>query len=55
MNVGGFGVLNWILVIKPLHNALLCDSLDKVENYFLSNNPKTEWTIWVKLLRKLLK
>jgi len=55
MNVVGFGILNWFLVIKPLHNALLCDALDKVKNHFKPNKQKKEWTLWVKVLRKLLK
>jgi hypothetical protein len=55
MDVVGFGIFNWIIAIKPLHNALLDDALNKVENHFLSNSPKTEWNIWVKILRKLLK
>jgi len=55
MNISGIGILNWIFAIKPLHNALLCDALDKVENHFEPNKLKTEWTVWVKLLRELLK
>jgi len=55
MSIVGTDILNWIFIIKPLHNALLRDALDKVENQFKSNNSKTEWSFWVKTLRKLLK
>ena len=55
MQVVGIGVLNWFFIIKPLHNALLCDALNKVKTHFKSNISKIEWTIWVKILREVLK
>ena len=55
MDVVGKGLLTWIIAIRPLHNALLEDALDKVENQYISEKRKTEWTIWVKFLRKILK
>jgi len=55
MDVVGKGLLVWIIAIRPLHNALLEDALDKVENQYLKEKRKTEWTIWVKILRKILK
>ena len=56
MDVKFADLFNWIFVIKPLHNALLQDALDKVENHFNSkNNVVTEWSFWVKSLRNLLK
>lgn len=51
----GKGLLTWLIAIRPLHNALLEDALDKVENRYLTGKRKTEWTIWVKILRKILK
>ena len=55
MDVVGKGLLTWIIAIRPLHNALLEDTLDKVENQYLTEKRKTEWTVWVKILRKILK
>lgn len=55
MDVVGKGFLTWIIAIRPLHNALLEDALDKVENQYISEKRKTEWTVWVKILRKILK
>jgi hypothetical protein len=55
MEVAGKGLMTWILVIRPLHNALLEDALDKVENRYLIEKQKTNWSIWVRILRKILK
>ncbi len=43
--------LFWIFVIRWLHDALIEDAFDKVENYFDTNQKKTEYNIWVKILR----
>ena len=45
----------WIFIIRWLHNALIEDAFDKVENYFLSYNKETTYSIWVVLLRDLYK
>ncbi len=55
ISVVGKGLFAWNLAIRTLHNALLEDALDKVENQFLTEKRKTEWTIWVKILKKILK
>ncbi|VAW13661.1 hypothetical protein MNBD_BACTEROID03-124 [hydrothermal vent metagenome] len=55
MDAVGKGLFTCNLAIRTLHNALLEDALDKVENQFLTEKRKTEWTIWVKILRKILK
>jgi len=48
----GKGILIWILGIRSLHNALIEDGFDKLENNFLENQKSTEWNFWVKFLRK---
>jgi len=53
MDAVGKGLLIWVIAIRPLHNALLEDALDKVENQYLTEKRKTKWTIWVKILRKI--
>lgn len=55
MDAVGKGLLTWIIAIRSLHNALLEDALDKVENQFLTEKRKTEWNIWVKTIRKIMK
>lgn len=52
MNTVGKGTLIWILGIRALHNALIEDGFDKLENDFLENQKLTEWNFWVKFLRK---
>ena len=54
-NTTGTGVLAWSVAIHWLHNAYIEDAFDKVENHFLNKKKKTEWSIWVKILRQVLK
>ncbi|WP_298512123.1 hypothetical protein [uncultured Kordia sp.] len=55
MKTKGFATLLWIFAIRWLHDALLEDAFDKVENYVTHSNKTTTWNLWVKILRKLLK
>jgi len=55
MDTVGKGLLIWFLAIRSLHNALIEDALDKVENQFSEEQKKTEWNIWVKILRRIMK
>jgi len=55
MTTSGIGMLTWSLGVRPLHDALAEDALDKVENYFSKEKKKTEWSLWVKTLRTILK
>jgi hypothetical protein len=44
--------LRWLLVVRPLHDALLEDALDKAEVAFGSPPEKpAKWGLWVRLLR----
>ena len=45
----------WVFVIRWLHDALLEDAFDKVENYFTPNKKVTTYNFWVKLLREAYK
>lgn len=45
------GYFTWILFIKWLHDALIEDAFDKVENNFTEEKKKTKWNLWVRLLR----
>ncbi len=55
MYLSGKGILIWYFAIKWLHDALLEDCLDKVENNFSKEKVNTKWNFWVVTLRKILK
>ncbi|MGI9552767.1 MAG: hypothetical protein ACR2MT_16300 [Aurantibacter sp.] len=54
MNTTGMGSLTWLLAVQWLHDALIEDAFDKVENLSLTEKKRTEWNLWVKILRKVL-
>ena len=45
----------WVFVIRWLHDALIEDAFDKVENYFTPNKKVTTYNFWVTLLREAYK
>ncbi len=51
----GKGTLQWLFAVKPLHNALIEDLLDNIENHFSETKKSTQWSPWVKLLRRQIK
>jgi len=55
MNIRGMALLTWPLAIRWLHDAFTEDAFDKVENHFAVERKKTEWSPWVKFLRKVMK
>lgn len=52
MNTVGKGTLLWVLAIRSLHNALIEDGLDKLENNFSEDKKSSKWNFWVRLIRK---
>lgn len=52
MNTEGKATLMWIFAIRSLHNALIEDGFDKLENNFSDNPKSTEWNMWVRFIRK---
>ena len=48
------GAFIWLFVVKSLHNALVKDALDKLENHFSGDKKSTGWNLWVRVLRKIL-
>lgn len=52
MNTAGKGTLIWAFAIRSLHNALIEDGFDKLENNFSNNRKSTEWNMWVRFIRK---
>ena len=55
INATGIGILTWVFAVRCLHDALMEDAFDKVENQFSEKQKRTEWSFWVKFLRKVLK
>ncbi len=51
MDAKGLAVLSWTLIYRPLHDALVEDALDKIDHHFSQEKKKTEWSVWVKILR----
>ncbi|WP_299256167.1 hypothetical protein [uncultured Aquimarina sp.] len=52
MNAKGKGILIWTFAIRSLHNALIEDGFDKIENNLSGSQKITEWNFWTKFLRK---
>jgi hypothetical protein len=51
MNTTFKASLLWVFVIRWLHDALIEDAFDKVENHFSEVKRTTAYNFWVKLLR----
>jgi hypothetical protein len=54
MTTSGTGTILWLVVIRWLHDALMEDLFDKIENQFHDKHKRTAWSLWVKFLRKTL-
>ena len=54
MQTSGKATVHWIFIIRALHNALIEDAFDKLENDLSNSHKKTEYNLWVKILRKQL-
>ncbi len=52
MRTVGKGTLAWVFGIHSLHNALIEDGFDTLENNFLEKKKSTTWNFWVRFLRK---
>ena len=55
MTVSGKGIFTWYFAIKWLHDALLEDCMDKVENNFLTEKISSDWNLWVLFLRRIFR
>ena len=45
----------WLTILKWLHDALIEDAFDKLENHFSPEKKETKYSIWVTFLRHLYK
>lgn len=55
MNTTFIASLLWLFVIRWLHDALIEEAFDNVENYFQNEEKNIRYTLWVKILRAFYK
>lgn len=55
MHTNGLGTVAWLIGIRWLHDALIEDAFDKIENRLCGTEKHTTWNRWVKTLRWALK
>jgi hypothetical protein len=55
MNVSGSAILPWIMIIRPMHDALIEDSFDKAELNLGLTIQRKKWSPWVRFLKRILK
>jgi hypothetical protein len=51
MRVARSSYLRWLLVIRPLHNALIEDAMDRASSFAGCLPKQQPWSLWVRLLR----
>jgi hypothetical protein len=54
MAARGTAVLTWTLVLRPLHDALIEDALDRASAFTGSPAAPARWSAWVRVLRRLM-
>lgn len=54
MTTSSIGTIQWLLGVRWLHDALIEDAFDRVENRLMKKNKRTEWNSWVKVLRAII-
>lgn len=55
INVQGRAKWHWLLLVRPLHDALIEDAFNKVDSVLSTDRPKSRRSVWVKFLRFVLK
>jgi hypothetical protein len=55
MKVGGKSAFRWLFVIRPLHDALIEDALDRADRFAGGTPAARKWPPWVRFLRKTLR
>lgn len=55
MRLRGAARLSWPLAIRPLHDALIEDALDRAQTGVGGHPDRRGWSPWVKLLRRIMR
>ncbi|WP_034044817.1 hypothetical protein [Wocania ichthyoenteri] len=53
MKTSGAVIFYWLFIVKWLHDALIEDAFDKLENQFSLEKKETKYNFWVKFLRMI--
>jgi hypothetical protein len=54
METSGLASMTWPIVFRPLHDALIEDSLDRAERSLGLEPHSARWSLWVRLLRWMI-
>ena len=55
MRAAGTGIVAWLLVLRPLHDALIEDALSDIERAATGDTKQVPWSPYVRFLRALLR
>jgi hypothetical protein len=55
MRVRGLAAVSWLLVFRPLHDALIEDAFSRVEHHLTGRSHPRRWSPAVRILRRLLR
>lgn len=55
MKTEGLATLQWVFIIRWLHDALIENAFDTIENNFLDVKTFTKCNVWVRIWRYILK
>ena len=55
MRLSAGAILQWHIAIRPLHDALMEDALDRAEFFVSGNSTERRWSPWVGFLRRMMK
>tara|TARA_R110002126_G_scaffold184685_2_gene333126 strand:- start:6 stop:173 length:168 start_codon:yes stop_codon:yes gene_type:complete len=55
MKTEGLSTLKWLIIIRWLHDALIENAFDTIENNFQEVDKFTKWNTWVRIWRYILK
>lgn len=50
-DTGGWLVISWPLIWRPLHDALIGNALDKAAAELGARGPRSSWSVYVRMLR----
>lgn len=51
MQTSGLALLAWAIAIRPMHDGLMEDLLDRAEVFIGKQLPQRQWSRWVKIVR----
>jgi len=55
MRLSAGAMVQWHIAIRPLHDALMEDALDRAELYASGSSTRRRWSPWVRFLGRMMK